>query len=79
MDLDVARNALVSLKCFRCRLPSHFGNNCLSRHDIRMMMTEKLEEVIQQQLVRLDTPQPVRLLDSEAEPEVGEGFQPDSK
>ena len=43
------------------------------------MTTEELEEVIQQRLIQLDTPQPVRLLDSEAEPEVSEGFQPDSE
>ena len=79
MDLDSARNTPVSLKCFCCKLPGHFSNNCPSRHDIRMMTTEELEEVIQQRLFRLDTPQPVRLLDSEAEPEVSEGFQPDSE
>ena len=44
-----------------------------------MMMTEELEEVIQQQLIWLDTPQPVWLLDSEVELEVSEGFQPDSE
>ena len=53
--------------------------NCPSRHDVRMMTTKELDEVIQQRLVRLDTPQPVRLPDSEAKPEVSEGFQPDSK
>ena len=79
MDLDAARNALVSPKCFCCKLLGHFSNNCPSCHDVRMMMTEELEEVIQQRLIRLDTPQPVRLLDSEAELEVSEGFQLDSK
>ena len=79
MDLDVARNAPVSPKCFRCKLPGHFGNNCPSCHDVRMMTMEELEEVIQQWLVQLDTPQPVRLPDSKAEPEVSEGFQPDSE
>ena len=79
MDLDAARNALVSLKCFCCKLPSHFNNNCPSRHDVCMMTMEELEEVIQQWLVQLDTPQPVRLPNSEAEPEVSEGFQPDSE
>ena len=70
MDLDLARNTPVSLKCFCCKLPSHFGNNWPSHHDVRMMTTEELEEVIQQRLVWLDTPQPVQLPDSEAEPEV---------
>ena len=78
MDLDSARNTLVSPKCFRCKLPGHFSNNCPSCHDVHMMTTE-LEEVIQQRLFRLDTPQPVRLLDSEAEPEVSKGFQLDSE
>ena len=79
MDLDSARNTPVSPKCFRCKLPGHFSNNCPSRHDVRMMTTEELEEVIQQWLFQLDTPQPVRLLDSEAEPEVNKGFQLDSE
>ena len=79
MDLDLARNTPVSPKCFRCKLPGHFSNNCPSHHDVHMMTTEELEEVIQQRLFRLDTPQPVQLLDSEAEPEVSKGFQPDSK
>ena len=79
MDLDTARNALVSPKCFHCKLPGHFSNNCPSRHDVRMMTMEELEEVIQQWLIWLDTPQPVWLLNSEAELEVSEGFQPDSK
>ena len=79
MDLDVARNAPVSPKCFRCKLPGHFSNNCPSCHDVRMMMMEELEEVTQQRLIWLDTPQPVQLLDSEAELEVNEGFQPDSE
>ena len=35
-----------------------------------MMTTEELEEVIQQRLVWLDTPQPVWLPNSGAEPEV---------
>ena len=79
MDLDSARNTPVSPKCFRCKLPSHFSNNCPSRHDVCMMTTEELEEVIQQRLFRLDTPQSVWLLDSEAEAEVSKGFQPDSE
>ena len=79
MDLDVARNAPVSLKCFCCKLPGHFGNNCPSHHDVHMMTTDELEEVIQQWLVWLDTPQPVRLPNSEAEPEVSKGFQPNSE
>ena len=79
MDLDSAKNTPVSPKCFRCKLPSHFSNNCPSCHDVRMMMTEELEEVIQQRLFWLDTPQPVRLLDSKAEPEVSKGFQLDSE
>ena len=79
MDLDMARNAPVSPKCFRCKLLGHFSNNCPSHHDVRMMMTEELEEVIQQRLIWLDTPQPVRLLNSEAELEVSEGFQLDSE
>jgi hypothetical protein len=79
MDLDAARNAPVSPRCFRCKLPGHFGNNCPNRHDVRMMTTEELEEVIQQRLIRLDTPQPTPLLTSEVEPEVREDFQPDSE
>ena len=55
MDLDSTRNTPVSPKCFRCKLPGHFSNNCPSCHDVRMMTTE-LEEVIQQRLFWLDTP-----------------------
>ena len=71
MDLDAARNAPVSPKCFCCKLPGHFGNNCPNHHDICMMSMEELEEVIQQWVIRL--------LDSEAEPEISKGFQPDSE
>ena len=79
MDLDLARDTPVSPKCFHCKLPGHFSNSCPSCHDVHMMMMEELEEVIQQRLFQLDTPQPVRLLDSEAEPEVSKGFQLDSE
>ena len=79
MDLDSARNTPVSPKCFNCKLPGHFSNNCPSHHDVHMLTMEELEEVIQQWLFWLDTPQPVQLLDSEAEPEVSEGFQLDSE
>ena len=79
MDLDAARNALVTLRCFWCKLLGHFGNNCLSHHDVQMMTTEELEEVIQQRLIWLDTPQPVQPLKSKSEPEVREDFQPNSE
>jgi hypothetical protein len=79
MDLDATRNASVVPKCFRCKLPGHFGNNCPTRHDVRMMTTEELEEVLQQRLIRLDTPLPVQALESESEPEIREDFQPDSE
>ena len=46
MDSDSARNTPVSPKCFFCKLPGHFSNNCPSRHDVHMMMTEELEEVV---------------------------------
>ena len=44
-----------------------------------MMMTEELEEVIQQRLIWLDAPQPAQLMTSEAELEVREDFQPNSE
>ena len=44
-----------------------------------MMTTEELEEVIQQRLIQLDTPQPAHLPPSEAELNVCEDFQPDSE
>ena len=51
----------------------------MSHHDVWMMTTKELEEVIQQRLVRLDIPQTAQLPMSEAEPEVREDFQPDSE
>ena len=40
MDLDSARNTLVSPKCFRCKLPGHFSNNCPSCHDARVRVSK---------------------------------------
>ena len=79
MDLDAARNAPVAPRCFRCKLPGHFCNNCPSCHNVWMMTTKELEEVIQQQLIRLDTPQLAQLPMSEGEPEIHKDFQPNNK
>jgi hypothetical protein len=79
MDLDSTRKALGAPRCFRCKGTGHFGKDCPSQYDVRLMTTDELEEVIQQRMVRLDVAQPDPMNAPDDLPGDREGFHPDSE
>ena len=54
MDLDAAKKRVMELLCYRCNLPSHFGKNCPTRFDVRMMSMDELQEVLENRMALLD-------------------------
>ena len=75
MDLDAAKKRVMELLCYRCNLPGHFGKNCPTRFDVRMMSTDELQEVLENRMVLLDVApsDPPRL--SSVSPEVAEATE----
>ena len=78
MDLDAAWKAAAALKCFRCRLTGHFGQDCLTNFDVRMLTTDELEEILQDRLSQLDVAQADSPRPPKVSPEGLEDFQNDS-
>ena len=55
MDVDVLhRKAAPEGSCFRCGKVGHFGKNCPDRFDIRLMMADEVQEVLENKLAQLD-------------------------
>ena len=54
MDLDAAKKRVMELLCYRCNLPSHFGKNCPTWFDVRMMFMDKLQDVLENRMALLD-------------------------
>ena len=75
MDLDAAKKRVMELLCYRCNLPGHFGKDCLTRFDVRMMSMDELQEVLENRMALLDAapPDPPRL--PEISPEVAEATE----
>ena len=54
MDLDAAKKRVMELLCYHCNLPGHFGKNCPTRFDVRMMSMDELQEVLENRMALLD-------------------------
>ena len=72
MDLDTAKKRVMELLCYRCNLPGHFGKDCPTWFDVRMMSMDELQEVLENRMALLNAapPDPPRL--PEISPEVME-------
>ena len=59
----------MELLCYRCNLPGHFGKDCPTRFDVRMMSMDELQEVLENRMASLDTalPDPPRLPENSSE------------
>ena len=65
----------MGLLCYRCHLPGHFGKDCPTRFDVRIMSMDELQEVLENRMALLDAtpPNPPRL--PEVSPEVTEATE----
>ena len=75
MDLDTVKKRVMELLCYCCNLPGHFGKDCPTQFDIRMMSMDELQEVLENRMALLDVapPDPPRL--PEVSPEVAEATE----
>ena len=58
MDLDTVKKRVMELLCYCCNLPGHFGKDCPTRFDIRMMSMDKSQEVLENRMALLDVAPP---------------------
>ena len=63
MDLDTTKKRVMELLCYCCNLPGHFGKDCPTQFDVRMMSMDELQEVLENRMALLDAapPDPLRL------------------
>jgi len=65
--------------CFRCKLPGHFGRDCPTNFDVRMLTTEELEEILQERMAQMDVARTDSPRLPEISPEDQQDFQHDSE
>jgi Retrotransposon gag protein/Zinc knuckle len=56
---DDTRGVHPAPLCFRCKQPGHYGKNCPSRFDVRLLTADELQEILESKMAALDVASPV--------------------